>query len=111
MGRPSHRFQEPSVKHRNVAGNPPEFLEPGLRACPHVGHVPAYSSAPEGNPHYRTDRNLLARANGIGKAAVDGERGDVGNNPRNERDGQRPAAAASVSATSSASHENCGRPK
>lgn len=111
MGRPSQCLQQPLVEHRYLSRDTTEFLEPGRRALPDIGDEAAHLAAPEGDPHDRTDRHLLAGAYGVCETAVDRERWDIGNNPGDTWDDQIPAAAASFAATSSASHENCGRPK
>ena len=83
-----------------------------MRSGSKAGHEPTDLATAEGNPHDRTDVDVLALADRIGKPVIDSERWHIGNDPGNEREVQKlSAAAARVAAMSSASHENCERPK
>ena len=77
-----------------------------------AGYEAANLSASQRDSHNGTDGHRLAVRHRVTEPLIDRERRHIRYDSGNQREVQElAAAAASVTATSSASQENCGRPK
>lgn len=112
QSRPPQRLEQFLVEHRYVSRHPTDSLEPRRRSSIEAGYEPADLSSSQRDSHNGTDGHRLSFRHHIAETLIDREGRHIGYDTGNQREGQEPAAAsASIAATSSASQENCGRPK